>query len=224
MKLDQEHPIYYDKNNNEVPSVTTILKILNKPELVDWANFMGLHKINSKLYTEKAANVGTYVHYYIEKLCKKKIIRLPYLKEDLDRKQIIKFRNAVNSFKKFKKDYKPKFLYNEISIVNEKYKFAGTVDCICSINNKNYIIDFKTSKKAYPSYFLQLAAYDILFNNKIDINYCGVLVLNKKTTKYDFIYTDINHIRNYYAPIFLKLLEIYKMWNNILKLDWNEEL
>ena len=225
MKLNDEHQKYYNKNDIEIPSVTTVLKILNKPELVSWANFMGSIGINSEEYTNKAAEVGTYVHYIIEKICKRKIIRLKYIDEDLDFKQQKKVRIAVESFKRFKKDYKPKFLYNELKLNNNK--FGGTIDCICKINDENYIIDFKTSKKAYPSYFLQLAAYDILYSSKYKdnkIDKCGILVLDKKKARYDFTVTDIEHIRNYYAPIFLCLLEVYNDWRIILNDDWNEEL
>ena len=38
------HNVYCNKDDKEVPSVTTILKIINKPSLMYWANGMGFRR------------------------------------------------------------------------------------------------------------------------------------------------------------------------------------
>ena len=46
-KQQDEHRKYFNKDGKEVPSCTTIIKMLNKPELVKWANYMGFKKIDT---------------------------------------------------------------------------------------------------------------------------------------------------------------------------------
>ena len=41
----------------------------------------------------------------------------------------------------------------------DKYKYAGTVDAVAKINGRVCVIDFKTSKKIYKPYHLQVTAY-----------------------------------------------------------------
>ena len=55
------HTVYKNKYKKEVPSVTTILKILNKPALQKWANSLGFKR--QKL--DDATNAKTeQVKYY----------------------------------------------------------------------------------------------------------------------------------------------------------------
>ena len=37
--------------------------------------------------------------------------------------------------------------------------WAGTLDMVCMLNDKKYVIDFKTSKAFYPEHRYQVAAY-----------------------------------------------------------------
>ena len=43
-----DHSTYINNNDIEVPSVTTILKVLNKPHIVNWANSLGWKKQSYK--------------------------------------------------------------------------------------------------------------------------------------------------------------------------------
>ena len=220
----EEHQPYFNSSNKEIPSVTTVLKILNKPELVDWANWMGKIGKDSKEFTQQSAQVGTYTHYIIERICKKKIIRLDDMYDTLSKGQIKKVEKAVGSFKKWKKETKPKFKHNELKVQDER--LGGTIDCICKIDGLTYMVDFKTSKQVYPSYFLQLAGYNYLYKRVYNksIDKAGILVLDKYKYRYEFVYTDIEIIEKYYEPVFLKLLDVYYEWRDILYYDWNKEL
>lgn len=224
-KLSQlQHENYYNSKYELIPSVTTVLKLLNKPELVEWANWMGRMGKDSTQFTKESAEVGTYAHYIIERLCKKKIIHLKGMYEDLSSKQISKVYSAVKGFKKWNKDHKPKFIHNELKLKNEYY--GGTIDCICEIDNHTYMIDFKTSKKIYPTYFLQLAGYNYLYKKEYgeSLDYAGILMLDKSKGTYTFQYTDIESIEKSYEPVFIELLNLYYMWRGVLKNDWCTEL
>lgn len=221
-----EHIPYY-ADCKEIPSVTTVLKILNKPELVDWANFMGKIGKDANEIKESAALVGTYVHWIIERICKKKIIPLSVIDKDerINLTQERQIKKCVKSFKKWRKEYEPKFKYNEYRVQNNKV--GGTIDCICKINGEYYIIDFKTSKQPYASYFIQLAAYNYLLketNFKHQIDKVAVLNLNKSKEKFIFTECDINLLEKYYEPLFLKLLDVYNLYTYILRSHWNTKL
>src|SRR5207253_4465534 len=47
----------------------------------------------------------------------------------------------------------------DITVFSEKYGYAGTIDYICKIDGKTFIIDFKTSQQVWPEYELQVSAY-----------------------------------------------------------------
>ncbi len=59
------HTVYKTKDGQRVPSVTTILGILNKPALLDWAWRCGCDGINYKAIRDNAADIGTLAHYMI---------------------------------------------------------------------------------------------------------------------------------------------------------------
>ena len=61
------HRKYYNSNGIEVPSVTEIVKMLHKPELDSWANWMGLvRRINVNDYLVQKAEYGSYCHDLFE--------------------------------------------------------------------------------------------------------------------------------------------------------------
>jgi len=78
----------------------------------------------------------------------------------------------------------------EMQLFSENHKIGGTLDLICIIDGKRWLIDFKTSNGLYKTYELQLAiykqVYEEMMNKNID-NY-GVLWLksNHRTDKPPF--------------------------------------
>ena len=65
-KYSKAHTRYYTANGTLVPGVTTVTGLLNKPALVIWANRLGLEGINTNDYVDKAAKIGTLIHYLVE--------------------------------------------------------------------------------------------------------------------------------------------------------------
>ena len=65
----------------------------------------------------------------------------------------------VDWFRKFQ----PQVVAFEYTVWNERYRYAGTVDLKCVIQEKGkwyrYIIDFKISKDVWPAMELQVSAY-----------------------------------------------------------------
>lgn len=219
-----EHLPYYNNKGKEIPSVTTIIKLLSNKELMNWANFCGL--IMRRKHTEvseKAALIGTITHYYLERIGKKKIISFKLLKEYDDKinKDVMR---CIKEFKQWKKEYKPDIIHCELKVSNEQY--GGTIDNISEIDNELYIIDYKTSKNVYPTMYLQLAAYNKLLREEenINIDKVAILILNKKKMEYKFYKMDVSHLEKFYEPVFDSLLRVYELWSDNLKYDWNSEI
>ena len=53
----------------------------------------------------------------------------------------------------------PEWIDAERKVYCDKHKYAGTVDAVAKINGRVCVIDFKTSKKIYKPYHLQISAY-----------------------------------------------------------------
>lgn len=223
MKKEFVHEDYFNSKGEQIPSVTTILKILSKEQLYEWHNFMGFLKINTKEYTKRAALIGTLTHYFLERSGKKKLINYSIL-DEYDEKIYVPVRKAIKGYVKWYKEYNPNILKCETKVSNEQ--FGGTIDNICEISNELYIVDYKTSKDVYPSMFLQLAAYNKLLREEMDykVDYVAILILNKKKVEYKFIKMKVSYLEKYYEPVFILMYEVYIKWKENLKVDWNQEL
>lgn len=168
------HSKYYDIYGREVPSVTTILQIINKPELVGWAHFMGTRQISIESILEKASYFGTSIHDYLECYFTGGCY-IPIFSELLDEED---YKKATNNFRWFMKDKTYKCILSEASRSNNIY--GGTLDYYGEFNGKKMLIDFKTSKDVYPTYLLQLGGYYELIKNEVEVEGAGILIVNKK--------------------------------------------
>lgn len=173
-----DHSTYINKYKEEVPSVTTILKVLNKPGLVNWANSLGWKRQSYKKVLEEKAEHGTYVHElfyeYMFKEGKQFDISQPGMLENI--------KIYLNNFKKFLEDYGIKPIWGEKSFTTNTY--GGTVDLLCEIDGKLTILDFKTSKKFYSSHFIQLGAYiQLLDYNGIHVEQVGIVQVSDNEIK-----------------------------------------
>lgn len=70
---------------------------------------------------------------------------------------------SVQTFEQWKHEEKPEFLDNERTVVNEKFRYAGTLDIKARLRSDNYsrvhYIDVKTGKHIWPSMKLQVSSY-----------------------------------------------------------------
>lgn len=222
MREKTPHRIYVNDDGVVVPSVTTVLKVLNKPQLVPWANYLGFKRINVKNELERTEIIGTTVHELIEEYSKSRVLHLTKL-DDLNYDSYDSIKKCFNSFKIWNKMNNVKILHSELPLVDDNY--GGTMDCVCKIKDKIYLVDFKTSNKVHPSMFIQLSAYVKLLESKgIHIDKAGILRLDKKKQNvFDFVTMKNDKNLDKYFNIFLKLLEIYNEWNELLQNDWNSK-
>jgi hypothetical protein len=88
-------------------------------------------------------------------------------------------------FVDFWETYNPKLIEAEVHLFSDELKVAGTCDLIVEIEDKLWLIDFKTSNHIQPTYELQTAiygkCYEECYGKKVD-NY-GILWLKSSKRK-----------------------------------------
>ncbi|MPZ13795.1 MAG: hypothetical protein GEU73_05125 [Chloroflexi bacterium] len=99
--------------------------------------------------SERAAKLGTKIHEAIEAYELDK--PAPEWPED-----VAPFMdNAVD----FLRSFEVMVEMSEASVFNRTQRYAGTLDCIATINGERWLLDFKTGKGVYPEAALQMSAY-----------------------------------------------------------------
>lgn len=168
------HSIYINGDGRTVPSVTTIIKMINKPSLMGWSNWLGMQGTSYAQYMKKASYIGTCVHEIIEcKLTGKKF----ELKDA--NTWFLEVPAYVDNFIRWYKDNEIIPIKIEEKMVSDK--FGGTCDIYCEFEGKKTILDIKTSKAVYSTMFIQLAGYVILKELQGEIvEQVGILTVNKK--------------------------------------------
>jgi len=179
-ELENIHPYVkenrYVYNGISVPRVTEIIsKMIHEDYIVSWANGLGFkHKSYSKTL-KSAADYGTFAHTSIELFLKGEPIT----------------GYSINPVEGFKKWWSIVNQTNEVKIIGQEFKlvcswFGGTYDLLLSINDKIYLVDFKTSNHLSYKYCLQLAAYNYMLKLGNIANISGIIILQLSKTEPGF--------------------------------------
>jgi genome maintenance exonuclease 1 len=145
---------YFTPTGEAYPSVTTVLGILGKKELMEWRKRVGEEEANK--ISRQAANRGTAVH----KLCE------DYLdnKEDYSKKHMPANIHMFNTMKPLLDQKINNLWFQESFLYSNDLKTGGQVDCIAEFEGELSVIDFKTSRRPKKadgilSYFMQVSFY-----------------------------------------------------------------
>lgn len=213
-----EHRKYYH-DGKEVPSCTTIVKLLDKPELVGWANRMGFKRINTKTLLEESAAYGTHCHSLFEKYFNGAIMSAngsdEYLSKEEYRLTIYKFRMIELFFEKMGIEV----LNTELAMEGSTY--GGTLDLLAYNRNKDclMVFDLKTSKEAYQSHWIQLMGYVQLLEEiyGLPVEEVGILLLSKPLRSPELV--NIRRTKECWreSAIFNKLRDIYYFLNGTIE-------
>ena len=189
-----------------MPSVNTVLSILDKPFLKPWAikgsvneairlmnnNTADTDRIFreaalwSENYRTYAANVGTEAHKIIENWIRSGRSNYQDGVNIANSIANAEVRQAFVAFLKWALDREPKYIASEI-MGESRMGYAGTCDAICDIEGVRYLVDFKTSTRLNDTYAIQVAAYRHMFNEHgYAIDQSALLRLDKKTGKYQW--------------------------------------
>jgi len=172
----------YTYNGKSVPRVTEILsKMIHEESIVQWANSLGFARKSYRKELNKAANYGTYAHHGIECLLKNKEIpeKTP--------------QTIITGFSRWWDTVKTN---NRVKVIGQEEKlscewFGGTYDLLLEINDRYYLVDFKTSNHITYKYYMQLAAYNYMLKERYHISGLIVLQLSKATPGYNEYILDL---------------------------------
>lgn len=176
---------YYYIEGLELPSITTILQIINKPALLFWyareATRIALKEpqLNEKevlaklqLYVASTQERGHYVHNVAEEMPNIDVNKINPM-----------YKGYVDALVKWWAIAKPEIIGREVEAHSIMYKYGCRVDCICKLNGEVWIIDFKTTTRSeiYKEVGLQLLAGEIALIEQgiADVKHTGVVSLNE---------------------------------------------
>jgi len=208
----------YKVGDEVIPNATKILDIISKPALVPWALKVGADWLEKNFFYDEdasskktsvyksrmalepllkgmksayrsksrdALNIGSLTHEWVEgainwKIDGGEIPMMPQQEEAV---------NAIRAFQGWVGENVVDWLSSEEKIFHRKYKYAGTVDARAVINGEYCVIDWKTSKRVYPEYHLQVAAYakaiEDIHGKPVDATY--ILRCDKETGKFEAV-------------------------------------
>ena len=165
---------FYTLDGTKLPSVTTILGIVDKPALVPWANAQGREAVEEELAPrvgdtltrpmldhaleqakarpwrakKEAADFGSETHRIIEGLLVGTAPHIPSRQSQ-----------AIRNFQAWQNLNNITLELTEVSVYSVEHGYAGTFDAMGWIDGLPVVCDWKTSKGLYMETALQLAAY-----------------------------------------------------------------
>ena len=176
---------------------TTILGVIAKPKLIQWAANMAVEYIetNITLQSENWANLfkeaktahrrkkeeagqkGTDIHFEVEKLVKGSIGAWGGILDPNTKSEFPQVQHFIN----WAVENNVKFLESEKHIYSKSLWLGGIVDIVCEINGEVWITDIKTGSRIYPEAFAQMAGYELMLKEMgFDREVKGHIVLNLK--------------------------------------------
>jgi len=216
---DRRNGFYYLEDGKVYPSVTTILDVIGKPQLVPWAAKMGVRaalvdpSISEEdapyaIYQVKkgAAERGQQVHWFAERYKTGNELKL----EDVDPER----RGYCEAYMSWYNDYNPEIVAKELKTYSDEHEYAGRLDIVAKLGpNSVCIVDIKTGKAVYDTYALQLEAYKVALKEMgaFDIDKTYVLLLKKEGT---YIFEEVKGD----LSVFLAAKKLW-LWKNGEKYD-----
>ena len=230
------HDYFYD--GKRMTGCTTILNVIAKPFLIQWAANMAVDYVIEKCKNapdemtmrlhiaewlieartahrrkkEKAGDWGTEMHLWVENCINSIIEGKEPLELPKDEKQI----ECAKNFSKWITDNKVKFIASERIIYSKNLFLGGIVDIICEIGGETWLADIKTSSGIYKEAWIQMAGYAIMLKEMgFDRPIKGFIVLNLRKNG---VFEEKRSINNEdFEEMFKACLTIYRISEKIEK-------
>lgn len=241
--VENGHQYYFD--GQPMTGVTSVLKVIAKPALIQWAANMADEYIRANVAyaipgedggywaikpniieeartahrrkKEDAGIKGTDVHSNVEGFIQDGIDNNKgFIFGQSDNEQVKKFINWANA-------NKVKFLSTEKRVYSQTYWLAGTYDFLCEINGNKYVGDLKTSSGIYGrEFFAQTAAYRMMLEEAGETGFKGSVVvrLGKDGSFEEMYSTDYEDDKK----LFLACLEVYRTMGNFSPVELKSQL
>ncbi len=221
----------YKVNGEYKNGVTTMLGLLGKEGLIQWAANCAVEALQNgdepqeakyawMKKRDKAGDVGTRVHAWIEEHIKGNNSEVS---EDM--------RPSVEAFLQWESTHQPEYAESERMVYSAEFDYCGTVDCVAVIDGKRVVLDFKTGEpdKEYKAYekrytgklrartehFMQDSLYDqaILEEDGVSAEVYGVVYVTKEGKTHYFTTDKVEQVRN----TALSLVNFYKAHKSLEK-------
>lgn len=161
------------------PSVTSILNATPvDPFFLEWVKLAGK---NADWARDKAAKEGTQVHEALEKLVAGE--KIEWADSWGNAKYNLQVWRMILKGADFLNTYKPEILASEMFLYSDKYQYAGTTDLLVRMEDRVWLLDWKTSNQIGLGYHMQTAAYAKALEEikGIHVDKCGILWLKAAT-------------------------------------------
>jgi hypothetical protein len=170
---------YYMTEDAFVPSVTTILEAY--PKGAAYFQWLKANGEDADTIRDEAGRRGSIVHALTEAYDDGEEVSL-YGEDRINFK--ISEWAMFERYVEFRSRFPFDIIHSEQNFISPALGFAGTVDRVIEFEGKTILLDIKTSNAIYPSYWLQLAAYEQLLTESYGFNpidEVAILWLNAKT-------------------------------------------
>ena len=198
VRVDTENGrLYQTPSGRAYPSVTSVLSILGKREIMEWRKRVGEEEANR--ISGRAKSRGTAVHSLCESyLRNEKVEPGPF---DLDT-----FRSLQPLLDRIDNIH-----CLETQLYSNYLQVAGTVDCIAEFDGKTSVIDFKTSTRVKSrddihGYFMQTSAYAVMFEELTKIPVGRLVILMSVDNEDPLVFVEK---RDDWIDQFIKIREDY---------------
>jgi len=151
---------YFDENGKPVPSVTTILEAY--PKDAGYFKFLKDAGNDADTIRDEAGRRGSIVHELTERYDRGEEVSL-LTGDGWPGYKMLEW-SMFERYVDFSTRFEPEHFMVEQNFVSSALGYAGTIDRVMELGGKRYLVDIKTSNAIYDSYWLQLAAYRLLYN------------------------------------------------------------
>ncbi len=189
-----------------VPGSTTILKQLDKPFLVKWANKLGKEGKDVTEYVNNSAKLGTLIHSIVEShLLKQEIDVSNYTDDELTLAEL-----AFGRYMAWENQHTIENVEVEKVLVSETYKYGGSIDIYCKLDGVYTVIDLKTSKSVSLDQEIQVSSYEQLVReNNLLVDRLLIVNLGKEATSKLNVVEIARDKSSKYFKLFKQLLDVY---------------
>lgn len=160
--------VYETPTGKKYPSVTSIVGMLGKKEIMEWRQRVGEEEANR--VSQRATKRGTSIHSLCESYLKNEEVT-PSMFDLRMFNSLTPFLNKINNIHCL-----------ETQLFSHHLQTAGTVDCIAEYEGKLSVIDFKSSRRVKTveeihAYFLQTSAYAVMFEELTGVSINRLVII-----------------------------------------------
>ena len=188
-------PMYFAEDGERLPSMTTVIGMLDKPALLGWANKVGREGLTLEEARETALTIGKAAHTLIEAYCKGEEIS-DEARASIPDDMLEAADRCFNEFAEWARAVDLQPISVEEPLVSEELRLGGTPDCIARVMGRVVLIDWKTSASIWPEHLIQAAGYRVLWEEnypETKIERIELLRLGKDAPSFDHHSRSLDH-------------------------------